>query len=416
MKPLASHHLDIPDHMIESRTYSPALAIYLDLGGTISLDQSSNTISITTNSATYSFPYVGLTLAELARQISAASGFIHCNPLSESGPMAGRFLYIDSTSDLTIDGAQVIRMRGFNVRYLEETQIRVLPPYPENRLLPWYPLVDRGSVSVSKDGVRYTFSVPDYYAQEWSSLFGRPFVDQFGVKAEFVDAKTLRVPITPIFWFRNNLGLNINNAPTGASLVQDVDVHNGLIRLKVPVDKGDKIFVDYVYREERLIYKGVNINPSMEHHPTVVDQTVLIYLVPTISSNGQERTTTVNHILAKTLTGALASIPQTVEPVLVIGAFQVRPSGVINDLSVTETRSRGGGIKPEKYEEALRYNREAFSTADAGRWDGVPFPGAATGILRLPRALLDTYDRDFIEMMVHRHLAVGGTLILDFVE
>jgi hypothetical protein len=416
MKVLSSSHLDMPAHMLQSRTFSPALAIYLDLAGTISISQATHTISITTNSTTYSFPYVGLTLAELAREISSASGFIHCNPLAESGPLNGGFLYIDSVEDLTVDGAQIVRMRGFNVRYIEETQIRALPPYSESRLLPWYPLIDRGSISVSKDGVRYLFSVPDYYSQEWSTTFGRPFVDQLGVKTDFIDSKTIRVPRTPIFWFRNNLGLRVNNAPTGASLIQDVDIHNGLIKLKVPVDKGDAIFADYTYREDRLIYKGININPSVEHNPAIVDQTVLIYLVPTISSTGQERTATVNHIVAKTLSGALASIPQTSEPTLVVGAFQVRPSGVINDLSVTDTRTRGGGIKPEYYERALKYNREVFSTADTGRWDGVPFPGAATGILRLPKSILDTYDADFVETMVQRHLAVGGSLLIDYVD
>lgn len=391
----------------------PCLAVYFDV--TASMVVNSSNIVITVGSSTYTFPYVGRTTEEIASDISSSSGFIHANALCSS-PALGSGILSFEEGDLTSDGGSVIRVAGHMAKYLEETRIRVLPPYSESRSLPWYPLIDRGSVVIVKDGVTYTFTVPEFYSQEWSTMFGANYVDQRGIRATVLGDKMIRVPRTPLLWIRNNIGITINNIPVGASVVEDVDVHNGIIKLRVAVEKTDKIIVSYTYQENRLVYKAINLNPSMEHNPSIVDQTVLIYLLPSSSSLGMERRSTVNHLVSKTLSGAIASLPKSAEPVLVAGAFQVRPSGVIEDITVTDTRTRGGGIKKEKYDEALRRNREAFSVADAGRFDGVPFPGAATGVLRLKKSLIDTYGLDYIDETVRRHLAVGGNLILDFVD
>ncbi len=404
-----SHSIHFP-----SRTNAPGLAIYLDKEGSIEVDDTE--INITVGVLLHVIPYVGKTLEEIAAQISESSSAVDATALNRSGPMGAGFLYIDDEDDLTPDGGQVVRAMALTVQYTEETKIRVLMPYAENRHLPWYPRVDRGSVSMERNGVEYMFSVPEYQDQEWSSLFGFPYVDQVKARAEFVDGTTIKVARTPIHWTRNNLGLTINDVPVGATIVKDVDIHNGIIKLTIPVDQTDLIQVSYVYREDTLLYKAVNLNPSMEHNPGIIDQSVLLYLVPTLSSLGQGRKQTVNHIVSKTLTGAISSIPQTSEPTLIIGAFQVRPSGVLEDMTVTDTRTRGGGIKEAKYDEALARNREAYSTADAGRYDGIPFPAAAAGVLLLPRWILERFDADYIEEQVKRHLAVGGHILIDYTD
>lgn len=394
--------------------HAPGLAIYLTQSGTITADGSQ--ISITIGLTTVDVPYVGKSLVEVASQISASSEAIDAVPLNRSGPLEAGFLFIDSADDTTLDGGQIVRARTHAVRYTEDTKIRVLPPYAENRLLPWYPRVDRGSVFIKRYGVKFLFSVPEYAEQEWSVLFGKPYVDQVNVKAEFLTSKLIRVARTPIHWVNHNLGLLVNNQPTGTGIIQDVDVHNGLIRLNTELSSSDSIRATYTHREDCLVYKGVNLNPSIEHNPGIIDQAVVIYLRPTYSSNGQKRTSTVNHIVSRTLTGALTSIPASNEPVLVIGAFYVRPSGVVTDIQLTDTRTRGGGVDQANWDAALAKNREFYSVSDFGRYDGVPFPAAASGILFLPRSILDRFDADFVEKQVARHVAAGGHLLVEYEE
>lgn len=391
--------------------HAPGLAIYLTQAGTITVD--GTLVSIAIGLTTIEVPYVGKTLTEVASQISASSEAIDAVPLNRSGPLEAGFLFLDSTDDLTLDGGQIIRARAHAVRYTEDTKIRVLPPYAENRLLPWYPRVDRGSVFIERYGVKFLFAVPEYADQEWSTLFGKPYVDQVNVRAEYLGPKLVRVARTPIHWVNHNLSLLINNQ-RAAGVVQDVDVHNGFVRLSTEISSSDTVRATYTYREDCLVYKGVNLNPSIEHNPGIIDQAVVIYLRPQYSSNGQARTSTVNHIVARTLTGALSSIPAANEPVLVIGAFYVRPSGVVTDIKLTDTRTRGGGVEQEKWDAALAKTREFYSASDFGRYDGVPFPAAASGVLFLPRSILDRFDADFVEKQVQRHVSAGGHLLIEY--
>jgi hypothetical protein len=390
-----------------------ALAVYLDGGGSLSVN--STNIVLTLGAQTYIFPYVGRTLLEVAADVSSSAAYTHCNALTDAGVLSSSALLIED-NDTTSDGGTIIRIDGVTVRYEEETRLRALLPYPETRLLPWYPLIDTGTVVLEKDGVRYTFSVPEYDGQAWSMLFGAPIIDRKSVPATVVDASTIQISRTPLYWNGGNLGVGVNGGKPSGALVADADIHNGLVRLRRKIEKRDQVVVDYSYIETRFIYKDLNLNPSPQQNPMIVDQTALLYLVPSSSSLGLSRSDVVRHTVAKTLAGALSAIPRETEPVLILGAFQVRPSGVLNDVSVTDTRVRGGGIRETKYDDALKRNREAYSVADAGRWDGVPFPAAAAGVLRLPKALLNEYDREYIEQVSRRHLAAGGNLILDFVD
>jgi hypothetical protein len=398
--------------LFPTKNYAPGLAIYLDSPGSIVV--TSTDIEITSGVTLHVIPYVGKTIEEVSAQISTSSSAFDANALNRSGALLAGSLYLDSTSDVTMDGGQIIRIKGHILRYSAETRLRALAPYHENRLLPWYAKVDRGSLSLKYHGVRYLFSVPEYYTQEWSLLFGQPYVDQFNVQLDYIDVNTVKAPKTPIHWVKNNFGIVINGVPLGGSIIKDIDVHNGLVKLNTPIDRTDDIRANYVYREDYLIYKDLNLNPSPEHNPSIVNQTAVLYLRPYAKEGNIKRVRTVYHSVSKTLTGAVTAITQNDEPVLIMGAFQVKPSGIVQDFSLTDTRTRGGGIKEEKYDTALTQNREAYSVADFGRYDGVPFPAAASGVLSLPRSVLNRVTDEYIEATIKRHLAVGGRVLIDY--
>lgn len=415
MSDFQSPHSRVPLSLVAGKAYSPALAIYVqDETKDVTIDASS--ITITSGSTIISVDYVGKSLDEISQDISAESSAVHCNPLAVAYQMTANELYV-SSGELTSDGAFVIRMNSHMVQYTEETRIRALPPYPDSRILPWYPRVDRGNVVFHKDGVRYVFSVPEYDAQSWSVHYGKPFFSVRGVKPYSISGKILKVSRKPILWRDRNIRLKINGVLTSPAIVDDVDENNGLIFLNTTLAEDDSVEVSYTYREDTLVYRRINLNPTVDHNPAIVGMTVVLYLLPALTSLGRTRSATVNHAFGTTITAAINSIPYDgPNPILVIGAYQVRPMGSLEDVGVRDIRTRGGGIDHDRYDDALNANTEAYSATDAGRWDGIPFPGAASGVLRLPRNLLDTYPEDFIQEQVNRHLAVGGNILLDFTD
>lgn len=401
-------HLESPTSVAPGQAFAPALSIYVPTDAVLTV--AATQIEIAIGVTTLIFPFVGKTLTELASQISTANPSVDCCALNRSDPLKSGQLY--DSGETTPDGGKVIRIYGLVVRYDEESKIHLLPPYPDQRSLPWYPVVNRGSVAVELHGVRWVFSIPEYHAQEWSSTFGFPFVDIFSEKPVMRSTKVLQVSRTPVLWHRRNLSLIVNGTNIGAGIVRDVDIHNGLVFLTTELSSSDRVLVNYTYREDHLVYKKVNLNPAFDQNPVIIDQSVLIYLVPQKSTLGHDRETTVRHIVARTLTGALSQLP-TDEPTLVIGAYQTRPTGVITDVRLTDTRTRGGGIKDGHWQKAVERNREMFSVSEDGRFDGVPFPGATAGVLAIPKATLDSLGLEFVEEQTRRHLAAGGYLLID---
>jgi len=408
-----SPHKVVPVHLLGSSAYSPALAIYIS-NDTADVTIDATDINVTVGVDMLSFPYIGKSLDELSQDISIASQAVHCNPLAKAYQITSNELIITS-GEMTSDGAFVVRMNSHMINYTEETRIRALPPYPEPRAMPWYPRVDRGYVTFDKDGVKYLFSVPEYDAQQWSFHYGKPFVTERGVRPFSIKGKQLRVTRSPVYWRDHNIKISVNGIVAPRSMIEDVDENNGILFLSTALNPEDAIVLDYVYEEKSLVYRRMNLNPSVDHNPGIMGSTVALYLLPTASSLGRTRSATVHHSIGSSVTASIQAIPYTgPDPILVIGAYQVRPSGALLDVNVRDTRVRGGGIHPEKYDDALKANTEAYSATDAGRWDGIPFPAAASGVLRLPRSMLDQYSEDWIQQQVERHLAVGGNILLEF--
>lgn len=406
---LTSPHLQHPKHLAPGKDFAPALAIYHDKAATVTV--TSTQVVIVIGGGTVTVDYVGKSLEQVAAEISASSEAISCNALNVVHLLPSGYLFHDG--DETPDAGKIVRMRGHVVRYQEETRIRALDPYPETRARPWYPRVDRGSIKVKRQGIDYTFAIPEYAEQEWSPIFGVPFVQASGERPKIVSQKILRVAKTPIFWYRNNISMTIDGVPFGPDKIEDVDIYNGFIKIKVPVSEANKVVIDYVYRETTLVYKEVNLNPSMQHNPGVIDHVVLLYVLPQSDSLGHTRTSTVRHSIGKTIVGAITAMPDIGEPTLVIGAYQVRPTSVIEDLKVTDTRTEGGGIREAEIPDAIKENEELRSLADVAKYDGIPFPGGAGGVMRLERATVQQVGEELVGRLVHKHLSSGGIIVLD---
>jgi len=404
----------VPSHLTSA--LSPFTAPIMSLrytGDTPDVSISAGKLLLADGAETLEIILSGKTASEVAGEVTKSSLGYRAHVLFDAADMGAIGLTTDP-DDLTTDGAQLLRADGHVFKNLEETRLRLLRPYNEDRHMPWHVRVDRGTTTRLQHGGTWLFSVPEYDSQPWSLLYGKPYMDQRSVRATRIGRKAISVPRTPIYWRHNNLVLHVRGIEQPASVILDVDERNGIIFLNANYDEDEVILVDHTYEERSLIYQGVDLNPTEFHNPGVLDRYVVFYMLPWAGPDGRIRSDTVRHSESSTLLGALMSIPRTEEPFLVLGAAQVRQVGSISDVEVTDTRTWGGGVKKDILDAAARRMEDVRSTTDHGHYDGTPYPGNAAIVVELPDELRQTLEMDEIQRLVRKHVAYGSYVILEF--
>lgn len=251
------------------------------------------------------------------------------------------------------------------------------------------------------------------------------------------------------------------------------DSRSGLVQLDVTLKDYYNMTATYYYTEQYYEFTLANLNPLI--NPEVLENFYVIYLVPeTAYSAGLE---TAIHYLKVGRDGLIKSCSQADISSDVIGMPYGRPmpgasagagtDGVgvlghqfyvnsagdflrqysleapesfpgkeypnrylilaelsvihqtsVNDVVILDDRVRGGGIKDEYTREAMLKNPEVAWYGDEGLGGGIPYPGKAAVIVRLPHCLLDEYGGPFTELEIQeiakRHIAFGHYPIVEF--
>ena len=98
-------------------------------------------------------------------------------------------------------------------------------------------------------------------------------------------------------------------------------------------------------------------------------------------------------------------------PYLVLAELNINLPVGLNDYISYETRTRGGGIKDTRYNEALAINQSVQGYWDKGNWDGIPYPGHATYLVEIPSEVLSDggghLSQKQVRDVVYRHTAAG---------
>jgi len=397
------------------RTGVPLLAIYYT-GDTTDVAINGTNIELTHDGVTVNIAMLNRTCAQIAGAINKLSMPYSANTLfdAENVSTYEPIVMAAPNVDLTVDGATIIRGKGHVVKALEETQIRILPPYNDSRYDPWYIVINRGWVTRVSNGDSWKFTVPEYEKQTWSTKYGFGFIDIEDVVGERLGPQALGVPRAPIHWDRGNLQLVVNETIQPSSVVRDVDVHNGIIYLNREYSGDETILVNYTYREDGYVYDKANLNPTEFHTPGVVDRYVVFYLVPYANADGVLRQDCVRHAESSTLGGAINQIPRNDEPIMILGATQVRQVHDYTEVDITDTRTRGGGVKWDEFTRARKRNRDIMSTADRGFYDGHPYPGNMALFVTLPSELKDTLSKAEIDGTIKRFVEYGTYTFVEF--
>lgn len=82
-----------------------------------------------------------------------------------------------------------------------------------------------------------------------------------------------------------------------------------------------------------------------------------------------------------------------------------------DDISTSDIRIRGGGIREDQVENSLKLQDEVQWYWDIGYWDGQAYPGMGAMLVQLPREILKevggNFSREQVEDIVERHIGSG---------
>jgi hypothetical protein len=426
---------------------TPAIGIYPLDGSTVTITITTTAITINDGSISPSYTYTNKRIEEVCSYFNGTALKCNVKKLLDIGQeRLATGALIGSSTDVHGDGATIIRYAGFALRYNESSIIQLQPPTNVGPLVSWYPRIGNGTIHVRFQDVSpgafpgitsnavYTFSVPEYFEQEWSVQYGAPYKDVFGESANIMrynssnSTTVIKTANSPIYYRNKNISVTIKNVRQPSSIIRHVDENNGFIYLNVKLNSNTPVSIDYAYKEDFYLYDAIDLNPTTSHNPIIVDSFVAFYLKPTsaegalISGGKSIFHEFLNTSLAgrsKTVRMIDQSVNQNIklyEPVLYLGSVSLRHNKT-DKIEVIDTRTRGGGIRSSEIEDRRNSWREVEYFWDIGSIDGVPIPGNAGVVINLPDYLKSTdMPRDEIRDRATRTVSLGTVPIVDGFE
>jgi hypothetical protein len=457
MSYLDSKSLEFTRYLLRERVIRPqmAMALYPEVYTTTSPEVrivGSNTITLKFGTDTESFIYTGKSIKELAADINRSSIPVKAVALSravnlQTGEIAlpkydpsgegeldptqyrsipeGFSLY-----DRVTDRGVILRIARYTIKYDSLSKIKLQNPYESNPSLPWWPIISTGSFTQTYKGKKYTFAIPEYEQQEWSVNYGRPFKDLKSAPIVVKGTNVIKVPRYPVHWSGDNLLIYKGDVPISPTVIEDIDVYNGLIYFKNGFTLTDDIRIDYTYLENNYIYKYININGHFTQNPQILDKFVVFYLLPVESTITPRNKRTVFHEVGASLQEAIDSIeidnPDV--PIAIIGAYSIQQIIASDKATIVDTRVKGGGLKhdrlispvhkiydlPSSEDNIQKKYKDSASFYDIGNYDGLPYPGAAAVVVDLPNYLKGNQSVDSIKNKAKKYIAAGVYPILNF--
>lgn len=395
---------------------------------TFSVVVTATTIAITQGSTPFTITYVGKTTRQIASELSNSPFPISVKPLADVGLLltgelkASGVLIPESfdQEDISNDGRSVIiRCTRYSVTYNKTSAIGLSSPYFEGPQLPWWARITNGKFSQSTKGITYHFGIPEYDQQTWSTFYSKPFMDVEGEPVQFLNSTTIQLSRFPLLYKNNNI-VFVNTSSEKAypaSLIKDVDTMNGRVYLKDSTSLSKDVVVYYTYLENSYIYKDIDLNGHFLHNPYILDKYVVFYALPYKSSSGLNRTRTIYHTIGSSIDDAIYKIEtnNSLEPIAILGAVNIRQNSSISDITITDTRSYGGGLNTDSFGEATAKRfKESQYFFDIGKKEGIPYPGSAAIVVDLPASLRETMTVSEVRERTQKWVAAGVYPVIRF--
>ncbi len=94
--------------------------------------------------------------------------------------------------------------------------------------------------------------------------------------------------------------------------------------------------------------------------------------------------------------------------------MQVRQTATIKDINISDTRTRGGGVKEEEWTKVYETTPGVRGNADAGWVDGEPYSGNAVLIIDIPNSIKTALGVEEIQRRATKSVAAGVKTLFDY--
>jgi len=429
------------------------LAIYplSDVNNKLAINVTGTTINIryTTTSVTISsVNYVNKTIEQVALEINSLALPVRAKALiKDTVLLTGDLFTYNESSFYTIpegfkvvdritENGIIIRTKKYTVKHKNLANFRIVSPYSQSVLLPWYPLITNGQFVQRYRNNLYHYGIPEFDNQTWSIKYGKPFKDVIAGPVKQLSSNSYKVSRSPIFWNGENISLYNNDVLINNSIIEDVDVQNGIIYFRPDVGSVNITSVSYTYLEKNFEYKGININAHFSQNPNLIDKFVLLYAKPLEGSDYFRNKKTIYHIVSSSIEEGIANIQaaDTDIPSIIIGGYSIGQVITSDKVKVLDTRSLGGGLlsnegplsplqqyrygnisaTKKKTSPIESYYKESASFWDVGNWDGEIYPGAAAITISLPESLRSKMSKKEIAERATKFIAAGVYPVIEY--
>lgn len=285
--------------------------------------------------------------------------------------------------------------------------------------------------------IRAFYGVPD--TGGWSTLYGPPMADVVGEEPIILDDNVLQVRQTPIHLVSEPAQLSTHADPVRPALtvyqraslndpwialdwddIQDYNVKTGEIFLTNPISAEDPALlrVDYTTMQRHYYFKRsgstlLNLNPYSGPSRQFIGKGIYVYILPEYVKDAD------NTLIAASVTEdplRFTTSPEVFDPLrpeydplaILLGVIYISTALDLTDLSIMDTRRRGGGIKDgANAQEVARLVKESAAYWDVRHGTGSSYQRAGFIVVRLPAVLRDEFDEPDILETVERNITAG---------
>jgi len=296
-----------------------------------------------------------------------------------------------------------------------------------------------GNVVPSGNGTLYQYYVSEYDELPWSLEFGKPYIKIPKETATILDKDTISVKNIPLlvepsdvysnegFPPSSYLTVYVNQEQLPENEILDWDINNARIRVAQILTSTDDVVVDYVYKEDYYSYPGfygsgglypttgefewfpLDLNPTPLHNHGMYASGVRAHIFLSPSWNLDDIIFFNEVPCYHNYTGDPSGVRD-----FYLGSVSLGPAAKYTDVDVTDTRTRGGGLKPNADRDLVdNVQPESEFFWDIGYFDGQAFPSNGVLVFKFP---ISMQSRDAeIREKINRHLAMGEYAIIDYV-
>lgn len=283
------------------------------------------------------------------------------------------------------------------------------------------------------------YGIPEAELAGWSALYGPPHSDIRDEQPMIVDDDVIQVrqtpihalevptglpsmadPVRPVFqvWHRETRDDPWEEIPLHE--IPDYNLSTGEIFLPEPMDEVDPALWKVSYTSAKRIYRFkeyegtiINLNPYLDYSKQFIGKGIYVYIVPEFVKDKNGSTipeSVVDRTLRFTLEPTIFDpISPDYDPLAIqLGVIYLSTALDIKDLTILDTRRRGGGAKEvANVDEIVRLVSEASNYWDISYGSGLSYQKGGFVIIRLPAELKDSFSEAEIVEVIERNITTG---------